>query len=232
MKIRVVLVEPKEAGNVGAVARVMKNFGLRDLAIAGSRPERVGDASVWWAAGADDIVRSARQFERLEDALGDCHMSVATTAARGREAREPLAPPEVAALAAGRLGEAGTLALVFGREASGLTAAEIALCQRTAVIPTDPAFPTMNLAQSVAIFCYELSRGLRPAAAERDPAKLEVVHRLYRQTRVLLDGTPFFSSSDPDSVCAELQAIAGRAALTTREASLLLALVRAVEKRK
>lgn len=88
----------------------------------------------------------------------------------------------------------------------------------------------MNLAQSVAIFCYELGKGLRPRAADRDPAAHQLVQHLHRETRVLLDAVDYFGSYNPDRMCAELQSLAARAALTTREASLLLALVRKLRK--
>jgi tRNA/rRNA methyltransferase len=100
------------------------------------------------------------------------------------------------------------------------------LCQRTASIPTWPEFPTMNLAQSVAVFCYELGKlSSRPLPAT-DPAPHQLISRLNAQARVLLDRIGFFGSYSPDRICAELQAITGRAGLSTREASLLLGLVR------
>src|SRR5438270_2547158 len=149
MHLRIVLVEPHEAGNVGAVARAMKNFRFRDLAIVGARPQVTRDAAEWWAKGGTDVVQSARHFETLQEALADAHLTVATTAVRGRHVFEQLTPFEVARLAEERLGEANKLALVFGREESGLTASEIAMCQRTASIPTAPDCPTMNLAIAV-----------------------------------------------------------------------------------
>jgi tRNA C32,U32 (ribose-2'-O)-methylase TrmJ len=88
----------------------------------------------------------------------------------------------------------------------------------------------MNLAQSVAIFCYELGKGLRPPAKEPDPAPHQLVHRLTIDTRALLDDIGYWGEKSPDRMCAELQAIVGRAVLTTREASLLLAMVRKIAK--
>lgn len=230
MKVRIILVEPHEAGNVGAAARAMKNFGFRDLVIAGSRPQRVDDISEWWAKGAADVVQELRQTASLAEALADVHLSVATTAVRGRHVAEQLTPYEVARLAEQRLGEEHTLALVFGREEWGLRGDEIALCQRTASIPTSPDYATMNLAQSVAIFCYELSKGLRPSAKEAEPAPGELLNALQTRTRALLDEVHFFGDKNPLRMCAKLQALAGRAGLSTREASLLLSAVTHLEK--
>jgi len=119
-----------------------------------------------------------------------------------------------------------TVAVVFGREESGLSAADIAACQRTAVIPTWPEFPTMNLAQSVAIFCYELRKGLRPPLPPREAAPMHLVQHLNAEARALLEEAGFFGAMSADRICAELQALEGRVMLTTREASLLLGLVR------
>ena len=230
MRLRVVLVEPHEAGNVGAAARAMKNFGFSELAIVGSRPQITRDAAEWWAKGGTDVVQAARHFPTLQEALADAHLSVATTAIRGRHVHEQLTPVDVARLAEETLGDAHTLALVFGREEWGLSGAEIAMCQRTASIPTAPDTPTMNLALSVAIFCYELAKGLRPAPIAKDPAPGDLIQNLNSRARQLLIDLGFFADKAPDRMCAELQALAAKRALTTREASLLLSFVAHVER--
>lgn len=228
MRVRIVLVEPQEGGNVGAAARAMKNFGFRDLVLVGKTPEDPDQKSVWWAAGAEDVLREARRVETLEEALADANLSVATTAVRGRQVYEQLTPSEVASIP---LGDDERLALVFGRETWGLTGQEIALCQRTASIPTSPDYATMNLAQAVGIFCYEL--GKRPPVAEKSSgaAPGDLIHALNAHTRELLEEIGFFGDKSPDRMCAELTALAGKRMLTTREASLLLALVRQVQGR-
>ena len=232
MKVRIVLVEPLESGNVGAAARAMKNFGFTDLWIVGGRTERTDNVSSWWAVGAIDVVNDATRVDTLEEALADCHLTVATTAVRERQVYDQLMPADVARLAEEQLTGEHRLAIVFGREKSGLTGREVMLCQRTATIPTWPEFPTMNLAQSVAIFCYELGKGLHPRRAlEGEPAPHQLVHNLTTHTRKLLDEIGYFGDKSPERMCAELQAILGRAALTTREASLLLSMVRKMMRR-
>lgn len=231
MKVRVVLVEPQEAGNVGAAARAMKNFGFTDLWIVGAKSPREDDVSTWWAVGAIDIVENAKRVATLDEALVDCHLTVATTAAaRDRKVYDQLDPAAVARLAFESLGDDHRIAIVFGRETYGLSAREILLCQRTASIPTWPEFPTMNLAMSVGVFCYELGKGLRPAPAEPDPVPHQLVSELNRGARELFDRIQFWGEKSPDRLCAELQAMTARAQLTTREASLLLALVRALRR--
>jgi TrmH family RNA methyltransferase len=228
VKVRVVLVEPLEAGNVGAAARAMKNFSFTDLWIVGGKTERTDNVSAWWAVGAIDVVENATRVDTLEEALVDCHLTVATTAVRDRQVYDSLRAEDVARLASEQLGEEHRIAIVFGREKWGLSGREVMLCQRTASIPTWPEFPTMNLAQSVAIFCYELGKGLRPRADAPEMPPHQLLHNLNTQTRALLEQIEFFGNRSPDRLCAELQAISGRAALTTREASLLLSLVRSL----
>jgi len=230
MRVRIVLVEPQDAGNVGAAARAMKNFGFTDLWIVGGK-QRTDSVSEWWAAGATDVVDSAQRISTLEEALADCHLTVATTAVRARQVHEQLSPADVARVVSEELGSEHRVAIVFGRERSGLTGSEVRLCQRTASIPTWPEFPTMNLAQSVAIFCYELGKGLRLPPEVREPAPHQLLQILNAHTRGLLHEIDYFGEKDPDRVCAELQAITGRAGLTMREASLLLSFVRKVERK-
>jgi TrmH family RNA methyltransferase len=232
MKLRVVLVQPQESGNVGAAARAMKNFGFTDLWIVGGKTERTDNVSAWWAVGAIDVVDQAKRVQSLEEALTDCHLTVATSAVRGRQVFEQLTPADVARVAEESLGAESRVAVVFGREKSGLTNAEIMLCQRTAHIPTASDFATMNLAQSVAIFCYELGKGLRSRKPVSDPVPHQLLHHLATQTRVLLDHLGSFGDRNPDRMCAELQAVAGRAMLTTREASMFLSIVRDLLKRR
>ena len=231
MRLRVVLVEPREAGNVGAVARSMKNFGFDDLWIVGEHPP-LSPLAGWWASGADDVVESARFAGALHHAVRDAKLTVATTSSRGRTTPADLGPRALASLAR-TLGDDDVLALVFGREDSGLTREELVQCQRTASIPTNERFPTMNLAQSVCLFCYELSaldRGEVERGAEvRERAPAEVVERLHDRAAALLLEVGFLQENNPERIYDDLRAIAGRADLDAREITILLGIIRQVE---
>ena len=209
----------------------MKNFGFRDLVIVGRAPEDPDEKSVWWAAGAEDVLREARRVESLGEALADTNLSVATTAVRGRHVYEQLTPADLSRLAHQSLGDRDRLAIVFGRETWGLSGQEIAMCQRTASIPTSTDYETMNLAQAVGIFCYELGKRPSVAAKSSGAAPGDLIAALNAHTRELLMDVGFFGDKSPERMCAELQALAGKRMLTTREASLLLALVRQVKEK-
>jgi len=229
MDVRIVLVEPQDAGNIGAAARAMKNFGYTDLVVVEKTPARVDSISEWWASGAEDMVHGAPRVATLEEALADCHMTVATTAARRRDTYDQLTPKTLAAFASESLATGEKLAVVFGRERSGLTTEEVALCQRTATVETNPEFPTMNLAVSVAVFCYELSGGLRPAPESKEPATDDLLQMMHTRAFDLLRDVSFLYPDNPERVYREFRALAGRAHLTQREASLILAAISKLE---
>lgn len=226
MRLRVVLVEPREAGNVGAAARVMKNFGFEELWIAGEHPQLLPLAG-WWASGADDVVERIRFAPSLLEAIGDAHLVVATTSTRGRTTPVDHDPVTLAEACA-ELGEEQVVALVFGREDSGLTRVELALCHRTAAIPTSPSFPTMNLAQSIGVFCYELS-SIAPSSSPRALPDAALVERLHQRARALLLEVGFLHENNPDRIYDELRALAGRAQLDEREVTILLGIIRQIE---
>jgi tRNA/rRNA methyltransferase len=224
--LRIVLVEPREAGNVGAAARAMKNFGFGELWIVGEHPTLLPTAG-WWASGAEDVLAMARFAPALHHALGDAHVTVATTSTRGRTTPVDYHPASLAGFF-GSLAGTQTLALVFGREDSGLTREELVQCQRTATIPTNDAFPTMNLAQSVGIFCYMLSQ-IVPTPRARDRAPAALVERLHERAAALLLEAGFLNEDNPDRVYEDLRALAGRADLDAREVTILLGIIRQLE---
>ena len=225
-RLRIVLVEPREAGNVGAVARAMKNFGFAELWIVGEHPDLLPVAG-WWASGADDLLAAAHYAPTLLDAIGDAHVTVATTSMRGRTTPVTFSPKSLAGKFASLANEQ-TLALVFGREDRGLTAEELVLCQHTAAIPANDAFPTMNLAQSACVFCYELA-SLTPNPAPRDLPDAATIERIHTRARAMLLEIGFLHENNPDRIYDNLRAILARAELDEREATIALGILRQLE---
>jgi TrmH family RNA methyltransferase len=224
--LRIVLVEPREAGNVGAVARVMKNFGFGELWIVGEHPQLLPEAG-WWASGAGDLLAQAHFAATLAEAIGDAHLTVATTSMRGRTTPVSFTSRNLGEKFAS-LADDQTMALVFGREDSGLTREELVLCQHTAAIPTNDAFPTMNLAQSAGVFCYELS-SIVPASTPRELPDAAAIERVHQRARELLLEVGFLHANNPDRIYDDLRAVAARAELDAREATILLGIIRQIE---
>jgi tRNA/rRNA methyltransferase len=151
----VILNEPQLAENIGAVARVMANFGLSDLRLVRPRDGWPQDRAWASASGADWPLDDARVFDSLRAAVADLRVVMATTA-RPREAMlEVLTPREAASRLAEAEAQDWPTGLLFGGERAGLETADIALCHAIVTIPIDPRFHSLNLAQAVAITAYE-----------------------------------------------------------------------------
>ena len=226
-RLRIVLVEPREAGNVGAVARAMKNFGFEELWIVGQHPQLL-PVSSWWASGADDVLEAARYAATLGEAIGDAHLTVATTSMRGRTTPVTFSPRTLAEKSASGANDQ-ILALVFGREDSGLTREELVLCQHTAAIPTNDIFPTMNLAQSACVFLYELASSAAQPVIARDLPDAATLERIHQRARALLLEVGFLHDNNPDRIYDDLRAIVARAGLDAREATIALGIIRQIE---
>ncbi len=165
--LRIVLVEPSHPGNVGASARAMKAMGLRELWLVAPRRFPCAEATER-AAGAGDLLFEARVCERLEDAIEDARLAVGTTA-RTRHLEWSVEAPRGAAPRIVERAREGPVALVFGRERTGLTNRELELCEWLIRFPTSERFRSLNLAAAVQLLAYELRlAGLGKAA---EPAR-------------------------------------------------------------
>jgi tRNA/rRNA methyltransferase len=162
---RIVLVRPRNPENVGAVARAMRNFELGDWAIVALGTHDFASARRV-AVHAEELLDTPRLCATLDEAVADCAWVVGTSA-RVRRGRRRLRPEEVGREAAAR--RPGRTAIVFGDERSGLTSEELDRCHDLSSIPTGAAQPSLNLAQAVLLYAWELSRaGVAEAGAARD----------------------------------------------------------------
>lgn len=188
-RIRVVLVEPKNEGNVGAVARAMKNFGAAELILV--RPCALGDEARKRAMHGIDLLESARIAPSFAEALAGADLVVGTsgidTASEKHFARIAIGPSE----AADRLATLqGCVAVAFGREDFGLSEEEIAACDLLVKIPAAEEYPILNLSHAVAILLYELHRvqGTRRAIREASGLEKEKLHEAFAE---LLEATDY-----------------------------------------
>jgi TrmH family RNA methyltransferase len=153
-RVIIVLVEPTHPGNIGATARAMKNMGLRRLHLVSPQRFPSADATSR-ASGADDLLESAVVFSSLDEAIADCKLVVGASA-RLREIPWPEITPKACADLVAQQSIGGEIAILFGREHSGLTNQELDRCQYILTIPCNPEFSSLNIAAAVQIVTYEL----------------------------------------------------------------------------
>lgn len=232
----VILSQPQLAENIGAVARVMANFGLEDLRLVAPRDGWPQERAWACASGADWPLDNAKVFDTLEQACADLQRLYATTA-RPREVQLPIITPrEGAALLHEAVDEGFATGLLFGGERAGLETQDIALCQAIITIPIDPRFRSLNLAQAVAINAYEwrTAHADRPPPAFREgapPADQAMLAGLYGQLEGELDAAGFFHPPEKQpSMVRNLRAIFARALLNEQEVRTLRGVITALSK--
>ena len=169
----VILVEPQLGENIGAVARVMANFGLARLRLVKPRQAWPNPQAHKMASGADRVLDEAMLYDTLDAAIADCTLVLATTARAHDQAKPVTGADEVAALIAPRIAAGDNVGILFGRERYGLENHEVSLADRIVTLPVNPAFASLNLAQAVAIVGYEWFKragaGLPFAMPEKSP---------------------------------------------------------------
>ena len=224
-----VLVNPQDIVNIASAVRVAKNFGIERMRLVSPEvfdPYRIEGI----AHNTADFVATIEIMDSLEAAIADCVFTAVLTARERAAKRRVLRPREAAEALVERSG-AGPVALVAGREDSGLTNAELDLCTALVTIPTDPSHRSLNLAQAVAIMAYEswVARGganipLKPPRNQADPASSEQLEQLFTDWTGALWAIDFFKTRRPESVMRAFREIVFRAELDGREASLLRAM--------
>jgi TrmH family RNA methyltransferase len=222
--VDVVLVRPSRPANVAAACRALKNMGLKGLWLVGVEPGFVAGEARNLAYGAWDVLDGARHAASLRQATAAAALVVGTS---GRAGDGLITPRALAEQAAAR-SAGGRLALVFGPEATGLVSDELALCHANVHIPSDPAHPSLNLAQAVLVLAYELRLALSPSTPppEAPPATAGALEAMLDDLRDGLLGIGYLSRENPDAVLAELRRLAARAVPTAREVTLLHGLAR------
>lgn len=237
-RIRIVLIGTSHPGNIGGTARAMHNMGLSDLALVAPRCEPLTADTVSRASGADHIVHDARTVATLEEAVGDATLVVGASA-RSRTLPWPMITPRA-------LGErlpteladpAARVALVFGREDSGLTNAELQRCHAHVHIPTNPDFSSLNLAAAVQVLAYECRQawlGQQEAATDEAPpsqplASHEELERYFEHLERTLIGIGFHDPAMPRQLMARLRRFTLRARPERMELNILRGILTATE---
>jgi len=236
-RIRIVLVNTTHPGNIGGVARAMKNMGLTELWLVAPKEFPCAEATAR-ASGADDLLAIARVVESLEEAVADCGLVIGASA---RQRTLDLAEEMPWGAARRALGESGRhpVAFVFGREHSGLSNAELDLCHERLWIPVADDFPSLNLAAAVQVVAYEL----RKNALERDntnqnskelltedtATSVDMV-RFYEHLETVLRDIGFLNPDHPRKLMRRLRRLFQRARPDRNELNILRGMLTAVQR--
>lgn len=238
-RIRIVLIGTSHPGNIGGVARAMHNMGLADLALVAPRCDVITQDSVSRASGADHLLHQASVYATLEQAIADCTLAVGASA-RSRTLPWPmLTPRELADRLPSECRSADSrVALVFGREDSGLTNAELQRCHAHVHIPTNADFSSLNLAAAVQVLAYEcrmawLSQAEIAPTQEEDEDEL-VTHaeleRYFEHLERALIAIEFHDPAQPRQLMARLRRLYLRARPEKMEMNILRGILSATEK--
>ncbi len=224
--VDIVLVKTGNPGNIGSVARAMKNMGFHSVTLVAPRCA-IDDQSYCMATHGADILHSVQTADTLRSALSDATYVFGTTA-RGRRLRKNLTPQDMAGvIAAGTRSE--RYAIVFGPEDRGLTNSELDLCDEVITIPTADVASSLNISHAVMICCYEIYKSMhtetcrRPA---RTPARSEKTEQMYDHMRYALLDIGYLNPQNPDLVLGHIRRILSRAALSEKEVRIIRGIFR------
>lgn len=244
--IKIILVEPAGALNVGSVARVMKNFGLQQLVLVNPQCDRASHEAQKMAVHAQDVLETAMVVSTIPDALLGCTKVVATTGI-SHDWQAPLETPQQIfpwLLQPNPTHQTG--AIIFGREDRGLTNQELNYAQRFLQISSHPEYPSLNLAMAVGVCCYELSKekaNQEQACQEKAPSPespnteltntdlmpWEVGEFYYQQLESLLLNIGYLYPHTAASRMEKLRQMYNRTQLTNQEVAMLLGIIRQIQ---
>lgn len=236
-QIRIVLVNTSHTGNMGSAARAMKTMGLTQLVLVD--PQALPDEeAVALAAGASDILASARIVPTLDEAIADCGLVIGTSA-RSRTLSWPMLNPREAGHLLVLEGEQHPVALVFGRERTGLTNDELQKCHYHVAIPANPEYSSLNLAMAVQTLCYEVR--MRWLALQEQPTSepgvepveypsAQQLEGFYQHLEQTLQKTGFIADDHPGHVMSKLRRLFNRARPEAAELNILRGILTSVQK--
>lgn len=228
-RVAVVLYEPQDDINIGNVIRASKNFGVTDIRLVRPAEGDVRRIAIS-APKAGDLIESMQRFDSLEEALADRIWVVGTTARTRKGAWVVTEPRGAAVTLVERAGESG-VAVLFGREDSGLPNSALDACHAVVNIPTRPDYSSLNLGQAVLLLLWEIFRVAEDVpievieAAQRPetefaPATVEGIDRMLDEAEKSLEAIQFFKSSGREHIVRSVRSVLTRAQLDERELAI------------
>ena len=232
-RIRIVLVETTHPGNIGAAARAMKTMGQKRLYLV--KPKIFPSADVTArAAGADDVLADTTVCETLQDAIRDCIFVVGTTA-RSRRIPWPIMTPRECTEKILATAGSGDVAILFGRENSGLNNEELELCNMVIQIPANPEYSSLNVASAVQIICYEIMQaGLsyaRSTKEEAPPATAKEMQQFYEHFEEVMIEVGFYNPEKPRRLIRRIKRLFNRAQPDQKEVNMLRGFLSGVQEK-
>ena len=224
--ISIILIEPKKSGNLGAVARVMANFGFDNLVLVNPKCKKTAKEAIKRAKHGISVLKKAKVVKKIPkmDTL------IATTAMLGTDyniPRSPISPEQLSKIIPSK----GKIGIVFGREGPGLTNEEVLACDFVCTIPSSKKYPTLNLSHSVALVCYELSKSLSikkvgEHIALASKAEKDQLMKLFNQA---LKKIPFKTAQKHETQRRVWKRMIGKSFLTKREAFALMGFLKKIK---
>lgn len=232
-QIKIVLVGTTHTGNMGSVARAMKTMGLSQLCLVA--PKELPDGQAYaLSAGASDILAKANVYDTLAEAVADCALVIGSSA-RSRTLSWPMLEPRACGELAVKEAATHSVALVFGRESSGLSNDELQLCNYHVCIPANPEYSSLNLAMAVQIITYEVRMAWQALqqAEVPDPVAYpttEQMNSFYQHLEDTLNQTGFIIKQHPGIVMTKLKRLFNRARPEEAEYNILRGILTSVQR--
>lgn len=217
MSLDIVLIQPESSGNIGSVARVMKNFSFRNLVLVD--PCEINDEARGFSMHAWDLVKNAKVKAKMDWDSYDLVVGTTGVHSCGKPVRSYITPPELKE----RIGE-GRAALVFGRESKGLSNSELDKCDCVCSIQTSGEYPIMNLSHAVAILLYELGNS-KPARELATGQQISILENLFKGVIERLN----YSQDKKKVIYARLRNVVHRSVLSRKDASVLIGLFKKIK---
>jgi TrmH family RNA methyltransferase len=227
--LRVVLVSPRNPLNIGAAARAMSNFDVSELRLVNAYDVAFREAKS--AVKSQHVMRGAREFATVAEAVADCGLVVGTTSKGHRELLHPLRRLEIGGRIIAKKLATAPVALLFGSEKFGLSNEDMSHCHWLMRIPTREAHESMNLGQSVAVCLYEIVRNPVAAKAVPDPRRAATAADAERITQLLeeiLDLSGYVHARVAGSTRLKIRRLIRRMEMNAHDAEVWLGMLRQI----
>ncbi|EGR2418289.1 tRNA (cytosine(32)/uridine(32)-2'-O)-methyltransferase TrmJ [Vibrio cholerae] len=234
-RVKVVLVGTTHSGNIGSAARAMKVMGLSQMVLVDPQCQ-VDAQAIALAAGASEIALNAQIYPTLEAAVADCGLVVGTSA-RSRTLEWPMLEPRECGEKLISEANQHIVAMVFGRERTGLTNEELQLCHYHVCVPANPEYSSLNLAMAVQLLSYEvrmaylaLQQSSQSSTLQEEYPRHQELERFYAHLEQVIMQTEFISAQQPGQVMNKLRRMFTRARPEAQEINILRGILTSVQK--